>query len=230
MTWWVPSSAILISVMKVRASQSNLWSYTLKMKELKVHIPHVMWDFNNNKNATEIAKKICSVYGKRVIIDLQVRNWFSKFRFNDTSLRDEPSPGRSSDLDQNALRELVECNLQSTQELSLDFNIFQSAIYCHWKKIAKVRKPDVWFPNTLSEKNKDRISTPTNLLSRRRMTCSSRISLQVTKNGSFITIFSKIHPRKNIGFRLVIFTLSTIFIRPCTEWFSSFSFSTKCSQ
>ena len=40
------------------------------MEELKVHIWHVMlWKFNNNKNASETAKKICSIYGQSVITD-----------------------------------------------------------------------------------------------------------------------------------------------------------------
>ena len=40
------------------------------MKELKVHIWHVMlWEFKDIKNATETAKNICSVYGRIVITD-----------------------------------------------------------------------------------------------------------------------------------------------------------------
>ena len=45
------------------------------MEELKVHIRHVMlWRFKNNKNTTETAKKILSVYYQGVITDRQVRN------------------------------------------------------------------------------------------------------------------------------------------------------------
>ena len=36
--------------------------------------------------------------------------------------------------------------------------------------------------------------------------------------------------RKNIGFRLVCSTPSTIFTRPCTKCFPSFLFVTKCSE
>ena len=54
------------------------------MEEMKGHIRHVMLsEFMNNKNATETAKKISSVYGKGVIIDRQgfqsfvqgIRHW-----------------------------------------------------------------------------------------------------------------------------------------------------------
>ena len=66
------------------------------MQESKSYIWHVMLcEFKNNKNITEIAKNICSVYGQSVITDCQVENWFSKIHFNDMSLKDEPKPGRS---------------------------------------------------------------------------------------------------------------------------------------
>ena len=45
------------------------------------------------------------------------------------SLRDELRPGHSSDLNQDALKELVECNSgKSTQKLVLDLNTSQSTI------------------------------------------------------------------------------------------------------
>ena len=43
------------------------------MDKLKVYIWHVIWwEFRNNKNATETAKKISSVYGQGIITDYQV--------------------------------------------------------------------------------------------------------------------------------------------------------------
>ena len=70
----------------------------------------MLWKFKNNKNAPETAETICSVYGQGVITDNQVHNWFSKFHFSNMSLRDKPTPGYITDLDQDALRELVECS------------------------------------------------------------------------------------------------------------------------
>ena len=82
------------------------------MEELNVHIWHVMfWEFYNNKNVIETAKKIGSIHGQGVITDNQVWNWFSKFHSSNTSFRDEPRPGWSSEFDEYALRELTECNL-----------------------------------------------------------------------------------------------------------------------
>ena len=72
------------------------------------------------------------------------------------SLRDEPRAGCSSDLNQDALRKLMEFNpCKSTQEFALDLNTFQSTIFCHLKKIEKVSELSVSVPHTLSEKNKE---------------------------------------------------------------------------
>ena len=69
-----------------------------------MHIRHVMlWEFKQGNNATGITAKICSIYPKGTIIDRVVRNWFVKFCSGDTSLKDEPRPGHSSDFDAEAL-------------------------------------------------------------------------------------------------------------------------------
>ena len=124
-------SIILISAVKEFASDSNRWSQSLKIEKLKVYL----WEFKNNKNSIEIAKKIFSVYGQGVMIDCQVRTWFSKFHSGDTLTRDEPQPGRSLDFDGDALRGLVECNpRRCTRELALDLNTSKSTMCCHLKK------------------------------------------------------------------------------------------------
>ena len=84
-----------------------------------------------------------------------MRNWFVKFRSGDTSLKDEPRPGRSSDFDTEALKSLVECNAcQSTRELADKLNTSQSTICRHLEKMGKVSKLGVWVPHAISEKNK----------------------------------------------------------------------------
>ena len=46
----------------------------------------------------------------------------------------------------------------------------------------------------------------------------------------FFILYKMLWMTTNIGLRLVCSTPSTIFIRPYTKWFPSFSFSTKCSE
>ena len=85
---------ILISIVKECASEFNLWSHPLKMEELNMHIwDATFWEFTNNKNATETAKKICRVNDQGVITDYQVSNWFSKLLYGNTWSRGKPRSG-----------------------------------------------------------------------------------------------------------------------------------------
>ena len=66
----------------------------------------------NDKNAPETANSFLSnIYSQGVITDCKVRNSFSKLCSGDTSLRDEPRLGLSSDFNQDILRENLECIL-----------------------------------------------------------------------------------------------------------------------
>ena len=69
------------------------------MDELKVHIRHVMlWEFKNNKNATETVREIFIVCGLGVNTDSQILNWFTNFGFD--GRRDKPRPESSSNFNQ----------------------------------------------------------------------------------------------------------------------------------
>ena len=60
--------------------------------------------------------------------------------------------------DQDALRELMECNpYKSTQELALDLNTSQSTICPNLKKIGKMNKLSICIAHTPSEKNKKQV-------------------------------------------------------------------------
>lgn len=125
------------------------------MEGLKMHLRHIMlYEFKRGNNAMATAKKICSVYGQGVITDRQVRNWFVKFRSGETSLKDEPRPGRSSGFDDEALKSLVESNpRQSTRELAKTLNTSQSTVRRHLEKIGKVSKLGILISRDLSEIN-----------------------------------------------------------------------------
>ena len=126
---------------------------------------------------------------KVILLTAKSKTDFQSFFSDDMLLIDKPRLGWLSNLDQDALRKLVDCNLlKRIQELGLDLNTSQSTICCHLKKIRKVSNLGVWLPHTLSEKNKyDCILIVTSLLSRQRNFL--RISKQVIKNWSFMTMF-----------------------------------------
>ena len=91
----------------------------------------------DNKSARETAKKICSVYGQGIITNYQVKNWFSKFSSDDISLRDEPKPGYSSDLDQDTKRI---GGMQSMQKYSRIRTRFQHILIHNLPPLEKDRK------------------------------------------------------------------------------------------
>ena len=84
-------------------------------------------------------RKFTLFMGKVSLLTSNSRTGFQSF-VQVISLRNEPRLGRSSDHDQNALRELEECNpRKSSRELKLDFSTPQSTI-CRYlkKKIGKM--------------------------------------------------------------------------------------------
>ena len=96
-------------------------------------------------------------------LDGQVWNCFLMFCPGEKSWRDEARPRCLQQLDQDALRGLVEYNqLKGTRELALHLKISQSSVHCCIKKVGKMSQLGLWVPHTLREKNTgDRISLAT---------------------------------------------------------------------
>ena len=122
----------------------------------------MLWAFNSNK-----IKRYRNSKEKLSCLWPRFHYWLPnpKLVF-DVSFIDKPRTGRSSDLDQDDLRELVEyIPHKSTRELALELNTSQSIICHHRKKICKVNKMGVWVHHIHSERNKEeRIFITTNLL------------------------------------------------------------------
>ena len=85
------------------------------------------------------------------------------------SLRDELRPKHSSNLDQDALKELVECNpCKRFWEFALDFNTPQSTVCHHMKKNRKSEQFGHLDSLYSYWEKKDHTSIEINLLSRQR--------------------------------------------------------------
>ena len=78
------------------------------MEELKGDIQQIIWKFKNNIKPIETVKNVVVFMAKVSLLTEKFVN-DSKFPSSDKSLRNELRPGWSSDIDQNALRKLVEC-------------------------------------------------------------------------------------------------------------------------
>ena len=139
------------------------------MEEKKQHFRHIMlYYFKKGKNATEIHKKICAVYGEGAVTDRTCQKWFAKSRAGDFSLDDAPQSGRPVEVDSDQIKTVIENNQRyTTWEIANILNISKSSVENHLHQLGYVNRFDVWVPHKLSEKNLlDRISTCDSLLKR----------------------------------------------------------------
>jgi len=87
----------------------------LNMKENKVHFKHLMFFFyRKDKNATQAANKICTVYGEDAVAERTVRKWFARFKAGDFNLEDQERPSKPSTTDVDQIKTLIENNPRYT--------------------------------------------------------------------------------------------------------------------
>ena len=139
------------------------------MEEEKQHFRHFMlYYFKKGKNATEMQKKICAVYGEGAVTDWTCQKWFAKFRAGDSSLDDAPRSGGPVAVDSDQIETFIENNqLYTTREIADIFRICKSSVENHFHQLGYVHRFDVWVPHKLSDKKLlDRISACDSLLKR----------------------------------------------------------------
>ena len=86
----------------------------------------MLYYFKKSKNATEMQKKICAVYGEVSMTDGTCQKWFVKFRAGDLSLDDAQQLGRSVEVDYNQIETLIENNQCYTmQEIANILKIYK---------------------------------------------------------------------------------------------------------
>ena len=75
----------------------------------KQHFPHIMlYYFKKGKNATEMNKKVCAVYGEGAVMARTYQKWFAKFRAGDFSLDDAPWSGRPAEVVSDQIETIIE--------------------------------------------------------------------------------------------------------------------------
>ena len=80
------------------------------MEENKVQFRHLMLFFyRKDKNATQVANKICTVHGEAVA-ERTVRKWFARFKADNFNLEDQERPDRPSITDEDQIKTLIENN------------------------------------------------------------------------------------------------------------------------
>ncbi|CAJ0950922.1 unnamed protein product, partial [Mesorhabditis belari] len=120
-----------------------------------IHLRHIMlYHFEKGWSAAESFRDLKELFGQGTIGRATVYEWFDRFKSGNTSVDDEPGRGRPSEFDDKALLEAVEEDESlTTRMLADEFNVDQSTIVRHLKKLGKVWKLAGWVPHELSEKN-----------------------------------------------------------------------------
>ena len=105
-----------------------------------VDICHIMlYHYQKGSKAAQSFRDINELFGEVTISESQCREWFARFKSGDTSLNDKSRRGRPSNFDDQALLTAVEEDESlTTRMLAEDFNVSQSTIVRHLKKLGKV--------------------------------------------------------------------------------------------
>lgn len=139
------------------------------MDENKEHFRHVMlFYFRKEKNASQTARKICSVYGEGAVAESTVRKWFVQFRCGNFDVTDKHRSGRPVSVDDENIQSIVENESNcTTRSIAAKIQISPMSVVRHLRKLNYVNCYDVFIPRQLTEGQlKNRLSICKSLLLR----------------------------------------------------------------
>lgn len=125
------------------------------MQNENIHYRHILlYYFQKGKNASQVHKKLCEVYGVKAIKERQCQNWYLKFRRGDLSLKDDHRPGRSLDVSEEQIEEIIEMDRHvTTRQIAEKLNVSHTCIEKRLRKMQYSKKLDIWVPYELKEIN-----------------------------------------------------------------------------
>ena len=78
------------------------------MENQKEHYRRILlFYFRKGKNASQVRKRLCAVYGDEALKERQCQNWSDKFRSADFSLKDEKRFGRPVEVDDDLIKAII---------------------------------------------------------------------------------------------------------------------------
>ncbi|XP_055635142.1 histone-lysine N-methyltransferase SETMAR-like [Toxorhynchites rutilus septentrionalis] len=127
--------------------------------------------YDKGKNASQVANKICAVYGPDTVSISTAQRWFQRFRSGVEVVEDAPRSGRPVVENCDKIAELAEKDRHSSsRSIDQELGISHQTVINHLKKLRFTKKLDVWVPHTLTQKNIfDRIDACESLLNRNKI-------------------------------------------------------------
>lgn len=117
-------------------SQFRCFQLKLKMSIVRVHLRVIMYDFRRETGISNTVKNICDVFEKSAVSIPTCERWFAKIKRGDFNLEDQLRSGRSSNVDDDIVRNLVDTNTRiSTQIVAKKLKIDRSTAFRHLKNL-----------------------------------------------------------------------------------------------
>uniref|UniRef100_A0A5S6Q5G9 HTH_48 domain-containing protein n=1 Tax=Trichuris muris TaxID=70415 RepID=A0A5S6Q5G9_TRIMR len=117
----------------------------------------LLFEFKLRRKASEAVRHINQAFGQGTVINRTAQRWFKRFRTGEDGLEDKEHGRRSSKVDDDELRTVIEADpRKTTREVAKKLNISQPAIVRHMHQIGKSKKLDKWVPHELNESQRMR--------------------------------------------------------------------------
>ena len=89
----------------------------------------MIYEIRVGLKAAESYRRLCQAFGQDVVSQQTVNNWFKRFKSGNYKIEDETRSGRPSELDDQALQQLVQSNSrQATHEMAATFSCNHSIV------------------------------------------------------------------------------------------------------
>lgn len=97
-------------------------------------------EFKRGRKAAETAQNVNDVFEKDTVNERGVQRWFVRFRSGDESLEDEEHDSRSSEVDDDQLKTLIEVDPRKpTRELAKELHVDHATVVQHLRNFVKVK-------------------------------------------------------------------------------------------
>ncbi|KFD51619.1 hypothetical protein M514_07498 [Trichuris suis] len=105
----------------------------------------LLYKFKSGHSTREATHNINATFGQRMISKSSAARWFRRFASGDERLEDANPSGQRTDIDNDALKELVELDPTVTvRQMASKLCLSTGAIVTHLKRTGKVKKQDRW--------------------------------------------------------------------------------------